>query len=161
LQAQGRDRVADLVCDTSRYTTDGGEALRRRDPYGQRLRLAACPGETPAGFVQGVNDAIEFAFSGLVQGGDSGWVGAGERGRQGAIGDMLEQVARLDGLVAELLAMTQRRTGSYLILRASLLPWMGATSGPGPVVRSVKASPAPSGIGRQRPAKQNQSSPVW
>jgi hypothetical protein len=39
---------------------------------------------------------------------------------------------------------------------------MGATSGPGPVVRSVKASPAPSGIGRQRPAKQNQSSPkLW
>jgi hypothetical protein len=36
---------------------------------------------------------------------------------------------------------------------------MGATSGPGSVVRSVKASPAPSGIGRQRPAKQNQSSP--
>jgi hypothetical protein len=29
--------------------------------------------------------------------------------RQGAIGDMLEQVARLDGLVAELLSMTQHR----------------------------------------------------
>jgi signal transduction histidine kinase len=29
--------------------------------------------------------------------------------RQVAIGDMLEQVARLDGLVAELLAMTQHR----------------------------------------------------
>src|SRR6516162_6767202 len=37
---------------------------------------------------------------------------------------------------------------------------MGATSGPGSVVRSVKASPAPSGIGRHRPAKQNQSSPT-
>src|SRR5438477_7075255 len=36
---------------------------------------------------------------------------------------------------------------------------MGATSGPGSVVSSVNASP-PSGIGRQRPAKQNQSSPV-
>src|SRR5271170_452567 len=35
---------------------------------------------------------------------------------------------------------------------------MGATSGPGSVVRSVKASP-PSGIGRHKPAKQNQSSP--
>jgi hypothetical protein len=38
--------------------------------------------------------------------------------------------------------------------------WMGATSGPGSVVSSVKASPVPSGIGRQRPAKQNQSSPA-
>jgi hypothetical protein len=38
---------------------------------------------------------------------------------------------------------------------------MGATSGPGSVVRSVKASPAPSGTGRQRPAKQNQSSPAF
>ena len=37
---------------------------------------------------------------------------------------------------------------------------MGATSGPGSVVSIVKASPAPSGIGRQRPARQNQSSPV-
>ena len=67
LQAQGRDRVADLVCDTSRYTTDGGEALRRRDPYGQRLRFAACLGETPTGFVQRTDDAIELAFPGLVQ----------------------------------------------------------------------------------------------
>src|SRR6266403_1799662 len=38
---------------------------------------------------------------------------------------------------------------------------MGATSGLGSVVRSVKASPAPSGIGRHRPAKQNQSSPAF
>src|SRR6476646_8238967 len=37
---------------------------------------------------------------------------------------------------------------------------MGATSGPGSVVRSVKASPAPSGIGRHSPAKQNQLSPA-
>src|SRR5271169_6600801 len=37
---------------------------------------------------------------------------------------------------------------------------IGATSGPGSVVRSVKASPAPSGVGPQRPAKQNQSSPA-
>src|SRR4051812_31021362 len=36
---------------------------------------------------------------------------------------------------------------------------MGATSGLGSVVNRVKASPAPSGIGRHRPAKQNQSSP--
>src|SRR6266567_5443774 len=36
---------------------------------------------------------------------------------------------------------------------------MGATSGPGSVVSSVKAAP-PSGIGRHRPAKQNQSSPT-
>src|SRR4051812_35494630 len=36
---------------------------------------------------------------------------------------------------------------------------MDATSGPGSVVSSVKAAP-PSGIGRHRPAKQNQSSPV-
>src|SRR5947207_182541 len=35
---------------------------------------------------------------------------------------------------------------------------MGATSGPGSVVSKVKASPAPSDIGRHRPAKQNQSS---
>src|SRR5436309_401093 len=38
--------------------------------------------------------------------------------------------------------------------------WIGATSGPGSVVRSVNASPPPSGIGRHSPAKQNQSSPV-
>src|SRR5271165_6205067 len=37
---------------------------------------------------------------------------------------------------------------------------MGATSGPGGVVRSVKASPAPFGMGRQSPAKQNHSSPA-
>src|ERR1700722_4775343 len=37
---------------------------------------------------------------------------------------------------------------------------MGATSGPGSVVSSVNASPAPSGIGRQSPAKQNHSSPA-
>src|SRR5437899_7623007 len=37
---------------------------------------------------------------------------------------------------------------------------MGATSDPGAVVSSVKASP-PSGIGRQRPAKQNHSSPAF
>src|ERR1044072_4071115 len=37
---------------------------------------------------------------------------------------------------------------------------MGATSGPGSVVSSVKASP-PSGIGRHSPAKQNQSSPAF
>jgi hypothetical protein len=36
---------------------------------------------------------------------------------------------------------------------------MGATSGWGSVVSSVKASPALSGIEPQRPAKQNQSSP--
>src|SRR5438045_4195831 len=36
---------------------------------------------------------------------------------------------------------------------------MGTTSGPGSVVSSVNASP-PCGIGRQRPAKQNQSSPA-
>src|SRR5271169_6264596 len=36
---------------------------------------------------------------------------------------------------------------------------MGATSGPGSVVNSVNASP-PSGIGRHKPAKQNQSSPL-
>jgi hypothetical protein len=34
-----------------------------------------------------------------------------------------------------------------------------ATSGPGSVVRIVNASPVPSGIGRHKPAKQNQSSP--
>src|SRR5438874_10975572 len=38
---------------------------------------------------------------------------------------------------------------------------MGATSGPGSVVSRVKASTAPSGIGRQRPAKQNQSSSAF
>jgi hypothetical protein len=38
--------------------------------------------------------------------------------------------------------------------------WMGATSGPGSVVSSVKAS-APSGIGRHRSAKQNQSPPAF
>src|SRR5438477_12833260 len=37
---------------------------------------------------------------------------------------------------------------------------MGATSGPGAVVSSVNASP-PWGIGRHRPAKQNQSSPAF
>src|SRR3954467_5575779 len=37
---------------------------------------------------------------------------------------------------------------------------MGATSGPGSVVSSVKASPAPSGMGRHSPAKQNQSPPA-
>src|SRR5438045_5078016 len=37
---------------------------------------------------------------------------------------------------------------------------MGATSDPGAVVSSVKASP-PSGIGRQRPAKQNHSSSAF
>src|SRR5690242_10490280 len=37
---------------------------------------------------------------------------------------------------------------------------MGATSGPGAVVSSVKASP-PSGIRRHSPAKQNQSSPAF
>jgi len=37
---------------------------------------------------------------------------------------------------------------------------MSATSGPGAVVSSVKASP-PSGIGRHSPAKQNQSSPAF
>src|SRR6266853_2079896 len=37
---------------------------------------------------------------------------------------------------------------------------MGATSGPGAVVSSVKASP-PSGIRRHNPAKQNQSSPAF
>jgi hypothetical protein len=37
--------------------------------------------------------------------------------------------------------------------------WIVATSGPGSVVSSVKASPAPSG--RQSPAKQNQSSPTF
>src|SRR5437868_1304166 len=36
---------------------------------------------------------------------------------------------------------------------------MGATSGPGSVVRSVNAS-SPSGTGRHSPAKQNQSSPA-
>src|SRR5579871_2463748 len=38
---------------------------------------------------------------------------------------------------------------------------MGATSGPGAVVRSVNASPPPAGVGRQRPAKQNHSSPAF
>src|SRR3982074_1721913 len=37
---------------------------------------------------------------------------------------------------------------------------MGATSGPGAVVSSVNASP-PWGIGRHRPAKQNQSTPAF
>jgi hypothetical protein len=37
---------------------------------------------------------------------------------------------------------------------------MGATSGPGAVVRNVNASPL-SGIGRHNPAKQNQSSPSF
>src|SRR5437763_4554467 len=37
---------------------------------------------------------------------------------------------------------------------------MGATSGPGAVVSRVNALP-PSGIGRHRPAKQNQSSPAF
>src|SRR5438270_10424636 len=37
---------------------------------------------------------------------------------------------------------------------------MGATSGPGAVVSSVKASPPP-GMGRHRPAKQNQSSSAF
>src|SRR3954447_3073020 len=37
---------------------------------------------------------------------------------------------------------------------------MGATSGPGSVVSNVNASPAPSGMGRHSPAKQNQSSPA-
>src|SRR5947208_14664180 len=39
--------------------------------------------------------------------------------------------------------------------------WIGATSAPGSVVRSEHVSPSPSGIGRHRPAKQNQSSPVF
>src|SRR5258708_12175466 len=38
---------------------------------------------------------------------------------------------------------------------------MGATSAPGSVVSRVKASLAPSGIGRQSPAKQNHSLPVF
>jgi hypothetical protein len=38
---------------------------------------------------------------------------------------------------------------------------MGATSGPGSVVSRVNASLAPSGMGRQRPAKQNQSSAAF
>src|SRR5215831_14670876 len=38
---------------------------------------------------------------------------------------------------------------------------MRAMSGPGTVVRIVNASPPPSGIGRHRPAKQNQSAPVF
>ena len=37
---------------------------------------------------------------------------------------------------------------------------MGATSGPGSVVSSVNASPAPSDMGRHSPAKQNQPSPA-
>src|SRR5438105_14776004 len=37
---------------------------------------------------------------------------------------------------------------------------VGATSGPGSVMRIVKASPVPSGIERHSPAKQNQSSPA-
>src|SRR5439155_20915149 len=38
--------------------------------------------------------------------------------------------------------------------------WIGATSGPGSVVSSVKASPSPLDIGWHKPAKQNQSPPV-
>ena len=38
--------------------------------------------------------------------------------------------------------------------------WIGATSGPGAVVSRVKAAPR-SGMGRQSPAKQNQSSPAF
>ena len=38
--------------------------------------------------------------------------------------------------------------------------WIGATSGLGSVVSSVKASP-PAAMGRHRPAKQNQSSPIF
>src|SRR6202047_906706 len=38
--------------------------------------------------------------------------------------------------------------------------WIGATSGLGSVVSSVKASP-PVAMGRHRPAKQNQSSPAF
>ena len=47
--------------------------------------------------------------------------------------------------------------------RSRIIIWrscIGATSGPGSVVRSVKASPVPSGVGRQRPAKQNHASPT-
>src|SRR5215831_3446191 len=40
-------------------------------------------------------------------------------------------------------------------------PTTRLTAGLGSVVSSVKASPAPSGIGRHRPAKQNQSSPTF
>jgi Phage integrase, N-terminal SAM-like domain/ATP dependent DNA ligase C terminal region len=39
--------------------------------------------------------------------------------------------------------------------------WISATSGPGSVVSNVNASRAPSGIGRHRPAKQNQSSSAF
>jgi len=38
--------------------------------------------------------------------------------------------------------------------------WIGATSGPGSVVSSVKGSPSLPDMGRHNPAKQNQSSPV-
>src|ERR1700685_300461 len=38
--------------------------------------------------------------------------------------------------------------------------WIGSTSGPGVVVSRVKAAPL-SGMGRQSPAKQNQSSPAF
>src|ERR1700722_3498299 len=40
------------------------------------------------------------------------------------------------------------------------LSWFGATSGPGSVGSSVNAA-SPPGIGRHKPAKQNQSSPVF
>ena len=38
--------------------------------------------------------------------------------------------------------------------------WIGATSGPGPVVRSVKLAGTSPCAGRHNPAKQNQSSPA-
>src|SRR5882757_4395853 len=57
-------------------------------------------------------------------------------------------------------ALTGERVGSVATVNTGLTKRIGATSGLGSVVSSVKASP-PAAIGRHRPAKQNQSSPAF
>ena len=72
---------------------------------------------------------------------------------QGACGQCPQEI----GLVAVCSSHAdQSERSSTTICRS----WIGATSGLGSVVSSVKASP-PAAMGRHRPAKQNQSSPTF
>jgi signal transduction histidine kinase len=77
------------------------EALAVRVTTAERL---AAIGRVAAGVAHEIRNPI----AALRLQGENALAGDDAR-RQGAIGDMLEQVARLDGLVAELLSMTQHR----------------------------------------------------
>jgi len=84
-------------------------AVARRESEALAVRVTTAERLAAIGRVAaGVAHEIRNPIAALRLQGENALAGDDAR-RQGAIGDMLEQVARLDALVAELLAMTQRR----------------------------------------------------